>query len=207
MNVCKTIVFAFALVVFAEAHSETKITISREPTTKEVVAFGKGDTEADAIREASQRAIEQAFGFEMDAFRHVEDGEMVKDSVTTKTSASIASYEIIRKLQLPSGQVRVQIKARVRKDKPVPKKPVDERVTCPKCEGRRYVKTQIVCTKCHGRGVTPVRIKSGIGGRNYSTGGGECPICRGVGKVSRTGDCSYCNGTGKVSKEKAGTTK
>lgn len=203
----KTVIFAGVLAAFGGAFSETKIMISREPSAKEVVAFGEGEDEATAIRAASQRAIEQAYGFNLDAYQQVEGGEMVKDRVTTKTNASIASYEIVRKLVLPSGRVRVLIKARVRKNKPVPKKPVDERVICPECEGRRYVKIEIVCTKCHGRGIMPIKVKAGIGGRNYRTGGGECPICRGVGKVSRTGNCSYCNGTGKVGKEKAAKSK
>lgn len=166
---------------------------------KEVEAEGSGENEDFALKDAWIKAVQQATGLTVDANQEVLNDSVVTDRISTTSKGRVVSYKILDR-RSANGLQYIKIRAKVakvalKKDAPVAK---EITMTCPDCNGGRYVKFDITCTKCRGEGVMQVIWKRGVGGRLYKTGGGECVQCRGVGKIQRTRSCERCHGKGKV---------
>lgn len=166
---------------------------------KVVEVEGVGETEDLAVKDGLLKAVQQATGFTIDAQQEVQNDSLVKDRIATASRGRVVSYDVTKK-KTRKGLLYVTVRAKIDRIAPKkdPLKPKEEMATCSHCNGNRYVKFDITCTRCRGEGVMPVIWKRGVGGRPYKTGGGECPMCRGIGKMQRSKICEKCRGKGKV---------
>ena len=72
-------------------------------------------------------------------------------------------------------------------------------MTCPYCNGKRYVTEEIVCEKCDGVGTITSRSSiTGFDGRPLPSRTRKCGGCRGKGNVGKRVKCKECKGKGKI---------
>jgi DnaJ-class molecular chaperone len=72
-------------------------------------------------------------------------------------------------------------------------------MTCPSCNGKRYVTEEIVCEKCDGVGTITSRSSiTGFDGRPLPSRTRKCGGCRGKGNVGKRVKCKECKGKGKI---------
>lgn len=168
-------------------------------TPRFVDVTGVGETEEEALTEAYGKAIVKAGYLKVSAKQKLSDGEMSYDEVATEAKAYIDTYQILARGKDPkTGMEKVKIKAKVIPIPPTSNKkyitPPTEIVRCPSCKGTGHVRYETTCGKCRGEGLLPEIVKRGIGGRNYVTGGGTCPKCRGKKVEEHDEICKECHG-------------
>ena len=82
-----------------------------------LVVNGQGNTPEEAVKNALQSAIEQAFGAFISAKTEVLNDSLVKDEIVTVANGNIQKYEKISEIKLPNGNYATSLRATVSVDK------------------------------------------------------------------------------------------
>lgn len=88
---------------------------AQTPDIVEVTVTGEGLSEDAALRDALRRALEQGGQAEISSHSHVENFQLIRDTIYARSEGIVSDYKIIEKGEGAGGTVFVRIAAKVNK--------------------------------------------------------------------------------------------